>query len=470
MVFRIDCALVFFNVNHVLKLLATAELERFEMVPQQGDQAGSTSDEGSKGHDGDGSKRGGKRGVHFSEHCDAADQRRGSSINGSEPSSPLDVRFSSADSAGVASNPAISIAQQPRPISLDAASSSSALLGGNSPNGSSPQQQQFDPDATSVDLELERPTVVHSAITNPAPGVQGLAAPQLSPRALRGRRTPDESLVDAIEDEGERREQGETVAASAASAAMASSAAPQAVVIVHTDAANSSSHVADDDFGVSAAASASSLSASSSASSFHSAPSDPAAPPRLRPCRMRALLLDFSLVTLIDTTAVRGLWQLAKDLAQRQHKVTVHFACVRPEIRGLIEEVSKHSNLMLNIDIAGGLEATTWLTGCELVVVVVLRLCVSSSPVPLRWSGLPARCWLAHASFRGRRSGGAHATGRCRPWGGRNQSARQPARRRCRCTQPLSSCVSCVAHGSRFAHRAAAPQLDGSRASRSWTR
>jgi MFS superfamily sulfate permease-like transporter len=73
---------------------------------------------------------------------------------------------------------------------------------------------------------------------------------------------------------------------------------------------------------------------------------------RLRPCRMRVLLLDFSSVNVIDTSAVRSLYQVCREYAQRAKPVSVHFACVKPHIATLMQQVSStttdHHNGCLN--------------------------------------------------------------------------------------------------------------------------
>lgn len=60
---------------------------------------------------------------------------------------------------------------------------------------------------------------------------------------------------------------------------------------------------------------------------------------RMRKCRLRVLLLDCSMLSVIDTTAVRGIYQLCRDYASRVRPVTVHFAACQPHVANLLQQV-----------------------------------------------------------------------------------------------------------------------------------
>jgi len=318
MVWRVDSPLVFFNIGHICTTLGAVEVSRFEMVPQK---------------------------------VDADLAPTGTKAPEQQPANAQPMLVNEAPSAAMRlSSPAAA----PSEHRLD----SVAVLPAAAAASSSTQPRQRR-------RRRRMQSVPNLAITNPEPGVIGLLPePLAGPDAL----SPDDSLcgedpeagsewedadADAEADDGmQRSTSGSANGAGrdeAAGALLPSSPSMWDLARGLLDLPASDEYVYDEQDGYAEINGGEedeeeddgqglprSL---SSAHRFAAVKT-----PRLRRCRLRALLLDMSCVTIIDTTAVRGLYQLCKDYAMRARPVTVHFACVHPHVALLLQRVRTNAH------------------------------------------------------------------------------------------------------------------------------
>jgi len=236
LIWRPECGFVFFNVGHVCSMLSAAEVDRFELIP-----------------------------VQSNKKKEVAQPQEREGINGETDG--LEAVQSGAGSGFV----------------LPSAAGAAVLAA----NG------EFDDD-DDEDMPPMPRSASNRAITQPAPGIQGIAA--FPEGAAAG--DPDDDALSDLDDDEEDEESG----------------------------------MADGVRGQNGSLAALPRSSSDAAFVYGSR----VCPPRVRPTRLRAVLLDLSCVQLIDTTGVRGLYQLCLDYATRERPVTVHFANVVPHVKQLL--------------------------------------------------------------------------------------------------------------------------------------
>lgn len=323
MVWRVDSPLVFFNIGHICTTLGAVEVSRFEMVPQKVD----------------------------------ADLAPAAAATAAAPKAPDQLPANAqpmlVNEAPSAAMRLSSPAAAPSEHRLD----SVAVLPAAAAAASSTQPRQRR-------RRRRMQSVPNLAITNPEPGVMGLLSePLAGPDAL----SPDDSLCGEDPEAGSEWEDADadahdgmqrSASASengagggrdeAAGALLPSSPSMWDLARGLLDLPASDEYVYDEQDGYAEINGGEGDEEEDdggedmlprSQSSAHRLAAVNKAPPRLRRCRLRALLLDMSCVTIIDTTAVRGLYQLCKDYAMRARPVTVHFACVHPHVALLLQRV-----------------------------------------------------------------------------------------------------------------------------------
>jgi sodium-independent sulfate anion transporter 11 len=305
LVWRPECGLVFFNIGHVANMLSQAEIARFELVPVQ------------------------KKAI----EKPAAEAAAAPSPSPSEEKDTASTALLQAGSQSDSSGTILGLNAQQQ---VQAGFALSSVVSEGDAND---DESESDEDENGVSSRRLPPRDRNRSITNPAPGVQGLnPSPEINFSAV-----DEDALSDLTDDDdeqdfpyGNEDEEGEDSAdeergrggvrglpahASAELAHAAGGMLEGSLVHSASDSLMPSASFADP----------------SGKGRRHGKKQQPRAP-RLRPTRMRAVLLDLSCVTLVDTTGARGLYQLCRDLATRERPVTVHFACMQPHVRDLLEQ------------------------------------------------------------------------------------------------------------------------------------